>query len=855
MKTHLLFNLDFISFLKRHRFSFVVAIYTSLITIFLIISVLTPPPQKRVFAEKGYLDLTDWNFQTDGNVELSGELEFYWQKFITPNRIKPGSNGPKGKINYIQVPGTWNGYVANGQKLAGDGFATYRLTIALQNKDQILCVKVMPMSTAYELWVDGELIAFNGKIGKSAESMIPQYLNKSNYFKPKGKKVEVLLRVSNFMHRKGGIWRSILLGNHANIQRERDRKIAKDLVLSISLAIITFYHLAVFCQRKSERAVFYLAGFCMFVALRVLLIGERLLYTTLQNFSWEFIHKIEYLGLMMAMPLMGAYFHNLYPSEFKVRFLKIFIYISTFLMLIVIVTTADIYSWVIFPFEIASSIFFIYVVSVLIKAVANRRKNAGLILFSTIPIYIMGINDVLHVNHIIYTTELIHFGILFGALILTFILSQMVVEALESSEQLTIKLSKKNIILDKSNQEKDKHSRELEQQLFRSQKLEAIGSLSGGIAHDFNNILGTMQGYLEMLIDDKPDGNEDKTYLELVYQAGERATELVDQILTFSRTDETDFKPVRLQLIVNEVIKLIRSTLPMTIKIELEIDPYCRPILANETQIHQIIVNMCTNAQQAIGGKVGVLKIGLVEVMNELSQPLASGLQEGPYIQLTIEDDGCGMTDKVIERIFDPFFTTKEIGSGTGLGLSVVHGIIKNHSAEITVDSTMGKGTVFRVFFPAQEDTVSNKVDQMVQITGGKERILVVDDEVSLANFFHLALTSQGYQVVVLNTGVEAMEMIQSDPDSFDLVITDQAMPGMSGIQLGQRIKAIQPQKPVILITGYCNDSLQEQAVKTGIHVVLKKPIKIYQLAQAVRSELSKIADQSQNANERILNE
>jgi len=347
--------------------------------------------------------------------------------------------------------------------------------------------------------------------------------------------------------------------------------------------------------------------------------------------------------------------------------------------------------------------------------------------------------------------------------------------------------------------------------------MEAIGTLAGGIAHDFNNILTAILGYSEMARAQLPAADPIGKDLDQVITAGTRATELVQQILTFSRQREEDFKPLKVQLILKEVLKLLRASLPTTIQLKESINTGSGSVLADPTQIHQVVMNLCTNAKHAIGAEAGTLTISLSEIQVTEEMSLADWPQAipGTYLDLEISDTGCGMDGLTISKIFDPFFTTKEKGKGTGLGLSVVHGIIKQHKGEITVASEPGQGTTFHIYLPAIAEDISSEQIVAEEIPRGNgERILFVDDETTIAIILERILERLGYIVTIFTNSVEALEAYKNNPENFDLVITDMTMPEMSGIELTRKLLTLRPNLPVILCTGF-SETIDESTAKS----------------------------------------
>jgi len=390
-------------------------------------------------------------------------------------------------------------------------------------------------------------------------------------------------------------------------------------------------------------------------------------------------------------------------------------------------------------------------------------------------------------------------------------------------------------LLDITDRKKAETERQLlEDQLHQLQKMEAIGTLAGGIAHDFNNILSAIIGYTELALFEIPGMDETRQKLGQVLAAADRARDMVKQILTFSRKGEKVRKPVLLNEIVNEALRLVRSTLPTTIEIKSNISEKLNPVMANPTQIHQVIMNICTNAGHAMRDDGGVLEITLSELEPDCQLNERLDLQPGCYQVLVFKDNGSGIPNEITNRIFEPYFTTKK-GEGTGMGLAVVHGIIKNHGGGITVQSQPGKGSTFCVYLPV---AMGEKVPDMIQmdnIPGGKERLLYVDDEAHLAEMGKQMLAMLGYRVDSRTSSIEALEAFRSSPDKFSLVITDQTMPNMTGIQFARELKKIRKDIPIILCTGFSESVNEENFKNQGIDAFVMKPIIRKEIAKVIR--------------------
>ncbi|MCZ6872220.1 MAG: PAS domain S-box protein [bacterium] len=378
----------------------------------------------------------------------------------------------------------------------------------------------------------------------------------------------------------------------------------------------------------------------------------------------------------------------------------------------------------------------------------------------------------------------------------------------------------------------------LAEQLRQAQKMEAIGTLAGGIAHDFNNILSAIIGYTELAIYDIPQASPLQDTMQEVLTAGNRAKDLVQQILTFSHRHEHEHNPIHLHLIVNEALKLLRASLPTTIDIQSYIRKDIGQVLADPTQIHQVLMNLCTNAGHAMQDRGGLLEIRLDPVdidSNDIFTTHHSTLQPGPHICLKVCDTGHGMSSEVLERIFEPFFTTKEIGQGTGMGLAVVHGIVTSHNGAITVQSSPGQGTTVKIYLPCIKEIGASVELSREPIPHGKECILFVDDEVVLTRLGHAMLERLGYNVVTRASSIEALATFRASPQRFDLVITDQTMPQMTGEQLTKELRQIRPDMPIILCTGFSHTMNADKAQTLEIDGFLMKPLLIDHLGREIR--------------------
>ena len=381
----------------------------------------------------------------------------------------------------------------------------------------------------------------------------------------------------------------------------------------------------------------------------------------------------------------------------------------------------------------------------------------------------------------------------------------------------------------------------VERMLRQAQKMEAIGTLAGGIAHDFNNILSVILGYSEMGLDeDETDLSEIKDYMLQVYDSANRAKDLVSQILAFSRQTELVKKSVKMIPLVKEVAKFLKASLPSTININLKFNTNKDIIQADPTQIHQVLMNLCTNASHAMNEKGGELLIAVDKVIPDLEMiSRYPELKNITYVGLEVSDTGYGISKDDLESIFVPYYTTKKQGDGTGLGLAVVHGIVTSFNGSIYVKSKPGKGTTFEVFFPLYTETGEHEEEETISsLPKGNETILFIDDEPGLTEIGKISLSSLGYNVIVETDPVKALERYRKDKDIIDLIITDKTMPKLNGFELSAKMKSLQQDVPIILCTGYCNAKDKEMCKKSGISDLIMKPVDRKNMATTIRRVL-----------------
>jgi signal transduction histidine kinase/ActR/RegA family two-component response regulator len=382
----------------------------------------------------------------------------------------------------------------------------------------------------------------------------------------------------------------------------------------------------------------------------------------------------------------------------------------------------------------------------------------------------------------------------------------------------------------------EKEKEHLQSQLERTQRLQTIGTLAGGVAHNFNNLLTPIVGYADMVLRQIEQDDSMRPNIEQIAQAGSRAKDLVREILTFSRSGEQERSLSQLHLLFKEALKLVHASVPPNVEIRENLDESCGAVFCDASQMHQVLMNLCTNAFHAMREKGGILEVTLdsLEVGHDLSW-LRLNLNPGYYVRLTVSDTGCGMDRATMERIFEPFFTTKDAGEGVGLGLSVLHGIVLAHGGAVTVYSEPGKGTTFRIYLPAQRQGTQKASPEARPVPAGGESVLFVDDEPIIVNMGKQMLEKLGYRVTAVTSGEEALRLFRDKPGEFDILITDQTMPCITGDRLAKEVLNLRPDLPIVMITGFSQCVTTVNYRELGIREYVMKPLLMRELSEAIR--------------------
>ncbi len=836
-------------------------------------------------AIKGLLDLSGWRLSVDGPVSLKGEWEMYWQELLDPDQL---SNLPDDKpVVYFQMPSVWNDHQVGGTRLTGKGYATFRLRVKLHSNSDTMAFRIPRVFCAYRLWVDEILVAEVGKVGASRKLMTPDFKAPIVIFHADKKEIAITLQISNFMHSRGGIRQAIKLGTKDQINSSRLFHVILESILIGVLLIMFLYHLALFLLRKKDEFNLYFSLICMFFMFRTAFSGEVVGYWFIQDVNWYLATKLEWMSVYVGPSLALGFFQTYFPEDGSQRLKQVAVIVGM-IFGVVVLASPPMFFTSIFHYTTPLIIAFLaYGVFILAKALIHGRQGALVISIAYAVTFVAVVNDILHATEIIKTRFYISYGLLFFIIVQSVQLSIRASQAMRQVETQAVELTQTNIayedeiqerrraenevkayqeklevlvaertkeleianerlrqeLTDRQQAEQDKEK--LQYQLQRAQKMEAVGTLAGGVAHDLNNILSGLVGYPELILMDLPPDSKLRPSIEIMLKSGQKATAIVQDLLTLARRGIQDMVVLNLNDVISEYLdspefgKL--TQFHEKVKLETHLDSTLLNIRGSAIHLSKTVMNLVSNAAEALpyGGNIHIT------TRNQyLDKPLSGYelTEPGDYAVIEIMDDGVGMSGNEIDRIFDPFYSKKKMGrSGTGLGMAVVWGTVKDHKGYINVKSERDQGTTLTLFFPITRDAHKDEADppDINMYLGQGETVLVVDDMPEQRQIASIMLEKLGYAVTTLPSGEEAIEYIKAN--QVDILLLDMIMdPGIDGLETYRRILERVPRQKAIIASGYSETARVHRAQALGAGEYVKKPYTLIMIAKAISDELKK---------------
>ncbi len=747
------------------------------------------------------------NFEQDGTVALNGDWEFFWKQILTPEDIKPHKDLKP--TAYYQFPGIWNTLKSSGKKYPAYGYATFVLTVHHQSPNTQLAIEIFDMATAYTLYVDGHMISSNGKVGRSHDTMLPEYRPRISHFLVPDKPIQIILQISNFNHRKGGPWSVIKLGLETQIRDNRIRKFFLNTFLIGSIFIMGLYHLALFILKRKFQAPLYFGLFCFMISLRSLTVNERYLHILLPGSSWDLLLKLEYASFYLSVFIIAMFIYSLFPKEFPKKILKIIATISLSFSAIVLIFPAHIFTHTLIFYQLFTVLSCLFIPYVLFKAFQKKREGVKTLSIGFVFLSVFVFHDILNANEVVETGYFLPIGMFI------FIFSQAIVLAIRFSNALSrIESQKALLVSTNTTLIKEVHQRKkVENRLQQAQKMEAIGTLAGSVAHDLNNVLSAQVGYPDLLLMDLPKDSPLREPISIIKESGEKAAAIVQDLLTMARRGVIVKDVINLNDIVNNYLrspeygKLKRFHPRVTIEKHLDAD--LLNVLGSPVHLFKTIMNLLNNAAEAMpdGGKISI-------TTQNKNGPELDASMNSIYSVLIISDTGTGIDQKDIKKIFEPFYTKKVMGKS---------------------------GTTFTLTFPVTQEKIYDPgIDKTIRnYMGHGQSILVVDDMNDQRIIVSDMLKRLGYKVETCESGEKAVAYMKEN--TMDLLILDMIMdPGIDGCETYKQILEIRPGQKAIIASGYSETMNVKKTHILGAGEYLRKPYTIEKLGLAIKKELTK---------------
>jgi signal transduction histidine kinase len=686
-------------------------------------------------AVRGVIDLSSWDFDNDGPVKLTGEFEFYWNQLLNPHDFI--QNGSSLKADFIAVPGSWNGFEYQGKAISGDGYATYHLTVLIKGDGTDLGLKLLEMSTSFNLFINGQKLSSAGVVGQTVESAKPGYHPEIVGFQVNKDVLDIIVQVSNFSHRVGGAWETITLGTREQLQKRTELKIAFDLFLFGSIFIIGLYHLGIYSLRRKEFSALFFGLFCLIIALRILTTGERYILLLFPGIDYEIMIKIEYLTFYFAVPVFVQYFYSLFTD----RFSKIICILATGIGLIfgafVMLFPVKIFSYTLSIYQVFTLSMFIYATVILVIASLNKENKAIIFLAGFSMLFLLSVNDMLYAQSIIQAKYMVQFGLFIFIFSQAYLLSRYFSDAFATIETQREKLMKTEIILQKANdglekrveertaeiskanramQQEIEERKQAQQTMKKAKRAAEIASRSkseflANMSHELRTPMNHILGFTEMILDEHfgklNDAQEE--HLTDVHSSSKHLLSLINDILDLSKVEagKFEYKPTKVyirKLLTKSLMMINEKAVKKGIKISKELDDIPDHISADERMLKQILYNLLSNAVKFIpdGGHIDLVA---KRILDGDLQPQNKRTPSKEYIQISIIDSGIGLKKENLEMIFQPFEQVENSASrrfqGTGLGLSLSKRFVELHGGKIWAESEgEGLGATFSFTLP-----------------------------------------------------------------------------------------------------------------------------------------------------------
>lgn len=802
-------------------------------------------------AVNGVIDLRDWDFEQNGVIALDGDYLFFWREFVPPSKLP--SDDSTLLRSLIEVPGIWNNKPWQGRALPDDGFASYQLTLLMPPSAEDLSLKLLDMATAFRLYVNGTLVSTSGHPADVSGENRPVFRPHVAELPQLSDTLNLIIHVASYEHYKSGVWEQVLLGRTSHIRDRYFRLFIYAALLFAALFAIGLYNLFIGIYKRKEPATLAFGGVCMLFALRTICVDQRLIMHEVPQMPWWLLNKLEYLTFTGGEMLYALFFYFLFRKDFPRIGLQIILAVSGLFSLIILVLPVRIFSdWIIY-YQFFTGGVLLFGCWIIGRCILHRRPQAGFFAVAMVPFFFLVVVDLFAMQGIVHYPQISPIGIFLFVLLNAYLLAVRHLSAYQALEEHRAALQIANDDYQHELKERlqaEAENHRLQEKLNRSQKMEALGLLAGGVAHDLNNVLTGVVSYPDLILLDMDENHPLHKPLSLIRSSGRKAAAIVQDLLALARRNITHLAATDLNALVKEYLGSAEYQMLIkyhpAVAVSSHLDSLVPPIRGSEVHLRKTLMNLVSNAAESQPSG-GCIRVATERRYLEQDYHGYEIIPTGEYVVLRVEDEGVGLSGEEMRRMFEPFYTKKVMGrSGTGLGMAVIWGTVRDHEGYIDIVSRVDHGTTIELYFCPSEDKVKPQQAPLpvISYSGNGEEVLIIDDLESQRDIASSIMTRLGYVVTARASGEEAIEYLRFHRPH--MVILDMIMePGMDGLDTFKKIREIDEDLVVVIASGYAETDRVREALELGARAYLRKPYSVEMLGITIREHLHQASSEA----------